>query len=106
MVDFFADPERLRAISPRFETLGEEVETALEQLRQGLQAEGKCWGGDTPGKEFEKNYPTDGPGSVNDTLAGLTALAEKVKAAGNKITSTANIVQNQDQESADGYRRA
>ena len=106
MVDFFADPERLRAISPKFETLGEGVETALEQLRQGLQAEGKCWGGDTPGTEFEKNYPTEGAGSVNETLAGLTALAEKVKAAGNKITSSANIVQNTDQDSADGIRQA
>ena len=105
MVDFFADPERLRAISPKFETLGENVETALEQLRQGLQAEGKCWGGDDPGKEFEKNYPTDGEGGVNETLTALAQLAEKVKAAGNKITSTANIAQNQDQQSADGIRR-
>ncbi|PPJ23351.1 hypothetical protein C5E45_18300 [Nocardia nova] len=105
VVDFFADPERLRAISPQFEALGEEVETALEKLRTGLAAEGRCWGGDGPGKEFEKNYPQDGDGGVNQTLDGLAKLAAALKATGDKITGTAAIVQNQDQASADGIRK-
>jgi len=106
VVDFFADPERLRAISPQFETLGEEVETALEKLRTGLAAEGRCWGGDQPGKQFEKNYPQDGDGGVNKALADLQKLADVLKNTGNKITGTANIVQNQDEASADGISKA
>lgn len=105
VVDFFADPERLRAISPQFESFGEEVETALEKLRNGLAAEGACWGGDKPGKEFEKNYPQDGDGGVNQTLASLQQLADVLKNTGNKITGTANIVQDQDQASADGISK-
>lgn len=105
MVDFFADPDRLRAVSPQFETLGEDVETALGKLQQGLQAEGKCWGGDDPGKEFEKNYPQSGDGGVDQTLTALKALAAHVKDTGNKITGTANIVQEQDRANADGIRR-
>ncbi len=105
MVDFFADPERLRAISPQFEALGEEVETALEKLRTGLAAEGHCWGGDRPGKEFEKSYPQDGDGGVNKALTDLQALANVLKNTGDKITGTANIVQNQDQDSADGISK-
>ncbi|MEV5651605.1 hypothetical protein AB0L57_25425 [Nocardia sp. NPDC052254] len=105
MVDFFADPERLRAISPQFEALGEEVETALEKLQQGLQGEGKCWGGDQPGKEFEKHYPQTGEGSVAETLTELGKLAEKLKGTGNKITGAADVVQNQDQTNADRVRK-
>ncbi|PSR61627.1 hypothetical protein C8259_18980 [Nocardia nova] len=101
MVDFFADPERLRAIAPKFEQLGEDVETALEKLSQGLEAEGRCWGGDRPGTEFEKNYPQEGDGSVKQTLDELGALAARLRDTGNKITGTANLVQNQDQASAD-----
>ncbi|MDR7171233.1 uncharacterized protein YukE [Nocardia kruczakiae] len=106
MVDFFADPERLRAISPQFERLGEEVETALEKLRQGLDAEGRCWGGDRPGTEFEKNYPQEGDGSVKQTLDELSALAAKLKSTGDKITGTAGIVQDQDRANADGIGKA
>ncbi|NKY86480.1 WXG100 family type VII secretion target [Nocardia veterana] len=105
MVDFFADPERLRAIAPKFEQLGEDVETALEKLRRGLEAEGRCWGGDRPGTEFEKNYPQEGDGSVKQTLDELAALAATLRETGNKITGTANLVQNQDQASADGIRK-
>ncbi|MBF6171347.1 WXG100 family type VII secretion target [Nocardia blacklockiae] len=104
MTHFWADPERLRAVSPQFELLGEHVDTALTKLREGIEAEGKCWGTDTPGTEFEKQYPQGtGPGSVGESLAALAGLAARLKATGDKITGAANTVQTQDEDSAGRY---
>lgn len=106
MSNLWADPDRLRAVSPQFAQLGEDVASALATLRAGLDSEGRCWGGDKPGQQFEKNYPqTDGPGNVKDFLAALTGLSEKVKATGDKITGTADALQTQDRDNADRIRR-
>ncbi|MBO0853548.1 MAG: WXG100 family type VII secretion target [Nocardia sp.] len=106
MPDFFADPERLRAMAPHFEAAAEGVHTALQSLVQGLQAEGRCWGGDRPGKEFEKGYPQEGPGSVQEAQDLLKKLADDLSATGNKITGTANTVQAQDQINAAGIQQS
>ncbi|MBF6332787.1 hypothetical protein IU452_30260 [Nocardia transvalensis] len=105
MTQFWADPDRLRATAPKFAQLGADVNTALTKLRQGIDSEGRCWGADEPGKQFEKNYPQEGPGSVKEALAALAILADKLKATGDKITGSANAVQVQDQHNADQIRR-
>ncbi len=107
MAGLWADPERMRSVAPHFAELGTNVETALETLRQGIEAEGKCWGSDKPGTEFEKNYPQgDGPGTVGEALAALAGLAARLKDTGDRITGAANTVQTQDQHNAEQYRRA
>lgn len=101
MADFWVDPDRLRAVSPHFEQLGEEVSSALATLKQGLAAEGHCWGKDEPGKQFEKGYPQDdtqnGPA---DTQKELAAFVDKLKATGDKITTAADGLQQQDEQNA------
>ncbi|MBV7706485.1 WXG100 family type VII secretion target [Nocardia nova] len=107
MAGMWADPERMRSVAPHFAQLGDDVESALETLRQGIESEGKCWGTDKPGTEFEKNYPQGtGPGSVGEALAALANLAGRLKETGDKITGAANTVQTQDQHNADQYGRA
>ncbi|MGV9540123.1 WXG100 family type VII secretion target [Nocardia beijingensis] len=106
MTGLWADPDRLRAISPQFEQLGDDVNAALERLRQGIQSEGRCWGGDHFGKQFEQKYPQgDGQGSVGECLAALGQLIATLKATGDKITTTADGLQTQDQRNADQLRR-
>ncbi|MFF0494601.1 WXG100 family type VII secretion target [Nocardia sp. NPDC004068] len=107
MTNFWADPERLRAVAPQFAQLGLDVESALEKLKQGIQSEGKCWGSDHPGKQFEQHYPQgDGPGSVGEALTALGILAARLKDTGDKIAGTANAVQAQDQANSEQYRRS
>ncbi len=106
MTNFWADPERLRAIAPQFAQLGLDVESALKKLKHGIESEGKCWGADQPGKQFEQHYPQGtGPGSVGEALAALGVLAAKLKDTGDKVSGTANIVQAQDQANSDQYRQ-
>jgi hypothetical protein len=101
MGELWVDPDRLRQVSPHFEQLGEDVNSALETLKQGLHSEGRCWGTDGPGRQFEKGYPQgDVPGGVEGTLKALAQLVTKLKATGDKITTTANGVQNQDHQNA------
>lgn len=105
MAELWADPDRLRAVSPLFEQLGDDVNSALETLRQGIESEGRCWGEDKPGQQFEQNYPQgDGQGSVGECLAALANLATKLKTTGDRITTTANGLQTQDQHNADPFR--
>ncbi|QIS18260.1 WXG100 family type VII secretion target [Nocardia terpenica] len=106
VVDFWADPDRLRAVAPQFAQLGDDVEAALKKLQQGIASEGPCWGGDKPGQEFQKKYPQgDGPGGTREALAALAKLADTLRATGDKITGSANAAQAQDQHSADQIRR-
>ncbi|MGF6885497.1 hypothetical protein ABIA39_003961 [Nocardia sp. GAS34] len=102
MAELWADPDRLRAVSPHFEQLGEEVNTALAKLKHGLQAEGHCWGTDGPGKQFEKGYPQgeDAKGGPEATIKVLAAFVDRLKSTGDKITTTANGLQQQDQQNA------
>ncbi|MFI5780500.1 WXG100 family type VII secretion target [Nocardia sp. NPDC051570] len=106
MANFWADPERLRAVAPKFAELGADVESAVEKLRHGLDSEHRCWGSDQPGKQFEQQYPQgEGPGSVGEALAALGILAGKLKATGDKITGAATAVRTQEQNNAEQYRR-
>jgi hypothetical protein len=99
--ELWADPDRLRAVSPQFEKLGDDVDSALSKLQQGIQAEGRCWGKDKPGQQFEKNYPqgTD-KGSVGQCLSSLAALVSVLKATGEKVTAVADGLQTQDRDNA------
>lgn len=101
MADLWVDPEGLAAVSPQFEKLGEDVNAALQTLRQGIQAERRCWGGDKPGKQFEANYPQgNGTGGVGASLDSLGRLAEVLRTTGDKITSTAGGLRSQDDHTA------
>ena len=107
MGDFFADPDQLRSITPHFEQLGEDVESALELLKAGITKEGKCWGSDAPGEQFEENYPQDETkdGSVGKGLKALESFAAALKATGDNITTVANKVQTQDEDNAAKIRK-
>jgi uncharacterized protein YukE len=107
VTDFFADPDRLRAVSPHFTQLGEDVESALQRLQAGIAQEGKCWGSDAPGKQFEQNYPQDDSkeGSVGQTVKALASFAQALKVTGDNITTVANGVQSQDDDNASQIRK-
>ncbi|WP_433657919.1 WXG100 family type VII secretion target [Nocardia sp. CA-128927] len=106
MSNLWADPDRLRAVTPQFEQLGQDVNTALEKLKQGIESEGHCWGKDKPGQQFEKNYPQgDGDGSVGQHLTALAKLADALKSTGERITVTANGLQARDEHNADQIRQ-
>jgi uncharacterized protein YukE len=105
VTDFFADPDRLRAVSPHFAKLGADVESALERLKQGITAEGKCWGSDAPGKQFEATYPQTGDGSIQSTLDMLKTFAQALQQTGDNITRVANSVQSQDDTNAAQIRK-
>ncbi len=97
MAEFRADPDHLRSVAPRFEQLSGDVGAALAKLEQGLAAEGKCWGKDEPGQQFEKGYSD---ASVASMKTQLEAFSENLKATADKITATADGLQQQDEQNA------
>ncbi|MVU81544.1 WXG100 family type VII secretion target [Nocardia sp. ET3-3] len=102
MSKLWSDPERLHAVAPRFEQLGEEVNTALETLKSGIDAEGRCWGGDAPGKSFEAKYPQgDTDGGVGQALSRLSQLMTLLKGTGDRVSTVATGLQTQDKANAD-----
>ena len=56
MTGFEVDPTALRAASPKFSATGDKLHTAWEALRNVLDANNGCWGGDEAGQEFAKSY--------------------------------------------------
>jgi hypothetical protein len=97
----------LAAVSPQFEKLGDDLNTALLALRQGIQAEPRCWGGDKPGQQFEANYPQgDNAGGVGACLKSLQQLAGLVQSTGNNITATAGSLRAGDDRNATQVTRA
>jgi WXG100 family type VII secretion target len=97
VADFRADPDHLRSVAPRFEQLSGDVSSALAKLAQGLDAEGKCWGSDAPGQQFEKGYSD---ASVENMKAQLETFSDNLKAAADKITAVADGLQQQDERNA------
>lgn len=50
------DTEALRRAGRGFTTGSSNLKRIHDRLNAAISAEGKCWGGDTTGQEFEKNY--------------------------------------------------
>lgn len=91
----------MRAIAPRFAQIGDDIDTALTQLKAGILREGRCWGFDEPGKQFEKGYPQGNePGGVGYTLDQLGKLAQLLHSVGTQIASNANSIDRQDEHNA------
>ncbi|GAB2721991.1 WXG100 family type VII secretion target [Nocardia thraciensis] len=89
------DPDAMRATQPKFAALADTVKTALADLRQVIDAEGECWGGDETGQAFAKNYT---PG-VTEGTANIEKFAGAVTSFGDKVVSAANSLQQGEQSS-------
>ncbi|MFE3192742.1 WXG100 family type VII secretion target [Nocardia sp. NPDC059240] len=102
MTDLWSDPDRLHAVAPRFEQLGDEVNTALQTLKSGIGSEGHCWGGDAPGKSFEAKYPqSDADGGVGQALSRLAQLMTLMKGTGDRVSTVATGLRTQDKANAE-----
>lgn len=82
---------QLRRFAKGFAEGGEQLEKIFQKLDAALSAEGKCWGGDETGRQFEQGYEkprkaaydTFGqlPGALKDITAGLEKMASNYEKA-------------------------
>jgi uncharacterized protein YukE len=80
------EPGTLRRHATGFSEGGEELERIFTTLDAALSAEGKCWGADETGQQFEQGYqePRRGaydtfaalPGALKDIRSGLDQMAK------------------------------
>jgi uncharacterized protein YukE len=85
------EPGTLRRHAKGFSTGGEELEQIFDRLDAVLSAEGKCWGADETGQQFEQGYEkprqaaydTFGelPGALKDIRTGLDKMAKNFQDA-------------------------
>lgn len=61
---FSLEPDEFAARSSAFGTAGDELAAALRRLEASINSEGRCWGNDPPGQEFEKTYQPDADTAV------------------------------------------
>lgn len=61
---FSLEPDEFGAQSSAFMTAGDEPAAALRRLEASINSEGRCWGSDPPGHEFEKTYQPDADTAV------------------------------------------
>ncbi|WP_443678163.1 WXG100 family type VII secretion target [Nocardia spumae] len=96
MSTFKVDPAALRATEPKYNDVSDRVITAVQSLKQIVEAEGECWGADEIGEKFAKGY-VDPAGKAVTTGGNLGAILSSM--AGN-MASAAETLQQQDQSNA------
>lgn len=89
---FFADPDRLRALAPQFDEVGADVSGAVQQLRETLAAEGAPWGDDEAGRSFSDSYLPE----YRQTMSDLDSLVEVFEQSGGDIRQLADNLEAQD----------
>jgi uncharacterized protein YukE len=85
------EPGTLRRHAKGFSEGGEELKRIFDTLDGKLSAEGKCWGSDETGQQFEQGYekPRKGaydtfaelPGTLKDIKSGLDKMAKNFEDA-------------------------
>lgn len=90
------EPGTLRRHAKGFSEGGEELKQIFDRLAAVLSAEGRCWGADETGQQFEQGYkePRQGaydaftglPGALEDIRSGLDKMAKNYKAAEDSST--------------------
>jgi uncharacterized protein YukE len=85
------EPAALRRHATGFSEGGERLGLVFAELSAALSAEGKCWGGDAVGRQFEEGYekPRQAaydsfarlPGALGDIRSGLDRMAQNYEAA-------------------------
>jgi uncharacterized protein YukE len=102
MKDLWVDPEGLKRSAKGFTEGSRDLAQTHERLAGALAAEGRCWGTDKVGKEFEADYLQPSQGALrmfgrlveglSSIKAGLDEMAETHEAAEDRSTSTVNRV--------------
>ncbi len=101
MTSLRADTDALQASDPKFRNVATTVGNAAEQLQASLAAEGKCWGADETGQNFEKGYSPGDSEAVKAVLA-LATLLDNLGGASSKIAQT---LKQQDQVWSDALKK-
>ena len=97
---FSLEPGEFVGEAPVFGGAGDELAAALRRLRATLDSEGRCWGTDEPGREFEKTYHPD----ANQTVNNLGSLAEMLRHTGSLVGRTGDELGNLDRSSGTHVR--
>ncbi|HEY7482977.1 MAG TPA: WXG100 family type VII secretion target [Streptosporangiaceae bacterium] len=85
------EPAQLRRFAKGFSEGGEQLKKVFTRLDAALSAEGKCWGGDETGQQFEQGYEKPRkaaytsfdqlPGALKDITTGLEKMAANYEKA-------------------------
>lgn len=86
-----ANTDGLRSEAPKFPEFGDALGRALRDLRGSIEGEGRCWGGDKPGKAFEQNYKPGNAGADQE-LTHLEELVTLMHQIGAHVVNTANAI--------------
>ena len=89
----WVDPGQLHVRGAAFAEIGAEVQQVLERLDQAISREGRWWGDDEAGAEFEKSYAPD----AKQAIATMRKLAEALRGFGGQVVTTADTVSAADQ---------
>jgi uncharacterized protein YukE len=81
------EPATLRRHAKGFSDGGKDLKRIFDRLDSSLSAEGKCWGADETGQQFEQGYEKPRkaaydtfdqlPGALKDITTGLEKMAKK-----------------------------
>ncbi|GGK40243.1 hypothetical protein [Nocardia camponoti] len=96
MTSFEANTGALRATQPAFASAASAITAAGQALAKVIAAEGKCWGGDEVGTNFEKGYL----GGVEPAQKAIEGLAKAMSNLGTNVVTIANALDGQDNSSA------
>ena len=94
---FRMDPARIRAVSPRFNQLGEELLQQVREAERQLTALGKPWGDDEMGAEFEKRYA----GHATKANQSFVQVASALAGIGDLTRKMADNVERVDEDAAE-----
>jgi uncharacterized protein YukE len=98
------EPAMLRRQARAFGARGDRLDEVFAELGAALAAEGRCWGGDAVGRQFEQGYERPRhaaydafarlPGAIKDIGSGLETMARMYEAAEDASTVNASTVLN------------
>lgn len=91
-------PKALQRASTGFEDGSDQLKAIFDRLGSRLSAEGKCWGGDKTGQQFEKDYLPGAQGvqkagpqlakTLSEVGKGIDKMAQRYIAAEDSSTVT------------------
>ncbi|WP_149361209.1 WXG100 family type VII secretion target [Lolliginicoccus suaedae] len=90
------DPDRLRAVAPRFTDIADSISNILGQLTDALAAEGESWGRDENGTSFGSGYAPAAKAAASAT----ETIRDAMNGVHEVALSTADLVDETDHGSA------
>lgn len=96
------DQDRLYSLAQEYESLGDQARRSHEKLEAIIDEEGKCWGDDEPGQNFEETYLTDSQRLLDSAARTVESLIEE----GKLLNETSGGLDNADQQASEAIRNA